>query len=70
MIKFLLVVKVCSALDGTCIPEQNVDVYDTWYKCAMAGTYETISLLESMGEDLVNNNKLFVAFSCRPSGSV
>mgnify|MGYP003650296680 CR=1 FL=1 len=63
--KFLLVLKVCSALDGTCIPEKNVDTYDSWYNCARQGTVETLMLLDSIGEDLINKNKLFVAFSCK-----
>ena len=63
--KFLLVLKVCSALDGTCIPQKNIGTYDSWYSCARQGTAETLMLLDSMGEELVNNNKLFVAFSCQ-----
>ena len=64
---FLLVLKVCSALDGSCIPEKIVSAHTTWYACARQGTVETMMLLDSMGEDLVNNNKLFVAFSCKVS---
>jgi hypothetical protein len=63
--KFLLVLKVCSALDGTCIPEKNVGTHDSWYSCARQGTVETLMLLDSIGEDLINKNKLFVAFSCQ-----
>ena len=55
---FLLVLKVCSALDGTCIPEKVVSTHTTWFNCARQGTVETMMLLDSMGEDLVNNNKL------------
>ena len=51
MIKFLLVVKVCSALDGSCLPEQPVSVHDSWYTCAGAGINETISLMNIIGED-------------------
>ena len=67
MIKFLLVVKVCSALDGTCLPEQFVGAHNTWFACAKAGAYETISLMDLIGEDLINRNKLFVTFNCQPS---
>jgi len=67
MIKFLLVVKVCSALDGTCLPEQPVSAHETWFECAKAGAYETISLMDLIGKDLINRNKLFVAFNCEPS---
>ena len=59
---FLLVLKVCSALDGTCIPEKMVGAYETWFDCARQGTVETVMLLDSMGEELVNKNKLYVGF--------
>ena len=64
---FLLVLKVCSALDGSCTSEKMVGAYETWFDCARQGTVETLMLLDSMGEELVNNNKLYVAFSCKVS---
>jgi hypothetical protein len=63
--KFLLVLKVCSALDGDCLPEREISYHNTWFKCARQGTVETLILLDSMGEKLVNKNKLFVGFSCK-----
>ena len=65
--KFLLVLKVCSALNGDCLPEKEVNYHDTWFECARHGTVETLMLLDSIGEGLVNKNKLYVAFSCRVS---
>jgi len=70
MIKFLLVVKVCSALDGTCLPEQAVDVHNSWYNCAVAGVEETISLMNIIGEDLINRNRLVINFSCQPDKTI
>ena len=70
MIKFLLVVKVCSALDGSCLPEQSVAVHDSWYNCAIAGIEETKSLMEIIGEDLINRNKLVIGFSCQPHTTI
>ena len=70
MIKFLLVIKVCSALDGTCLPEQAVDVHNSWYNCAMAGIEESISLMQIIGEDLINGNKLVIGFSCQPEKTI
>ena len=70
MIKFLLVVKVCSALDGSCLPEQSVAVHDSWYNCAVAGKEETKSLMEIIGEDLINRNKLVIGFSCQPHTTI
>ena len=70
MIKFLLVVKVCSALDGSCLPEQPVSVHDSWYTCAGAGINETISLMNIIGEDLINRNRLVINFSCQPNSTI
>ena len=35
-----------------------------------SGTYETIELMELIGEDLINRNKIFIRFSCRPQNEV
>ena len=70
MTKFFLMLKVCSVLDGTCLPERNVGLYDSWHQCARQGTVETMILLDTMGEELVTKNKLYVAFSCQTSNNV
>ena len=67
MINFLLVIKVCSVLDGTCLPEREVSYHDTWFECARAGTVETLVLMDAIGEDLINNNKLYITYGCRAS---
>tara|TARA_R100001460_G_scaffold8301_2_gene20649 strand:- start:1328 stop:1540 length:213 start_codon:yes stop_codon:yes gene_type:complete len=67
MINFLLVMKVCSVLDGTCLPEREVSYHDTWFECARAGTVETLVLMDAIGEDLINNNKLYITYGCRAS---
>jgi len=65
MINFLLVMKVCSVLDGTCLPEREVSYHDTWFECARAGTVETLVLMDAIGEDLINKNKLYITYGCR-----
>jgi len=70
MIKFILVIKICSALDGDCIPEQTIGLYDSWYQCAEQGTVETQQLMSLIGERLINNNKLYVTFNCSVSNPV
>ena len=68
--KFLLVIKICSAIHGNCLPEQSVDIYESWYNCAKAGSYETIELMDIIGQDLINRNKIHISFSCRPQNEV
>ena len=70
MVKFLLVIQICSAIHGNCLPEQRVNVFDSWYDCAAFGTQETTKLMELIGEDLINRNKIYITFSCRPQNEV
>ena len=52
-------------MDGTCLPEQPVDVYDSWFECAEYGTMHTMETLDLIGEDLINQNKLYISFKCK-----
>ena len=66
MIKFVLIMKVCSALTGNCLPEHNAGVHDGWYECAMAGSLNTLSAIQDIGELEVNKRKLYITFKCDP----
>ena len=70
MVKFLLVIQICSALHGNCLPKQNVNTYDSWYDCAKGGLTETITLLDVIGKDIINNNKIIITFTCVPKNEV
>ena len=70
MVKFLLVIQICSALHADCLPKQNVNTYDSWYKCARGGTYETLELMNVIGQDLINRNNIFISFSCKPQNEI
>ena len=66
MIKFVLIMKVCSALTGNCLPEHNAGVHNSWYECAMAGSLNTLSAIQEIGELEVNKRKLYITFKCDP----
>ena len=66
MIKFMLVMKVCSALTGNCLPEHNAGLHNSWYECATVGSLNTLSAMREIGELEVNNRKLFITFKCDP----
>ena len=70
MVKFLLVIQICSALHGDCLPKQNVNMYDSLYECARGGTNETIELMNVIGQDLINRNNIFISFSCKPQNEI
>ena len=46
--KFILIMKICSALSGNCLPEHNGGVHDTWYDCAAAGSLNTLNCVKIM----------------------
>ena len=66
MIKFVLIMKVCSALSGNCLPEHNAGVHDSWYECAVAGSLNTLSAMQEIGELEMNKRKLYITFKCDP----
>ena len=53
MVKFIMMIKVCSALYGECMPEfQHKVVFDTWYDCAQNGLVETKSLMTGTAQQV------------------
>jgi hypothetical protein len=38
--------------------------FNTWYDCAQFGLSETSTLLDTMGKQTVNDNKIMVSFTC------
>ena len=65
MIKFLLVMQICSGLYGNCMPEQTFLEHDTWSECSRQGTINTLATIDMLGYDYINTNKLYVKFTCR-----
>jgi hypothetical protein len=65
MIKFLLVMQICSGLYGNCMPEQTFLEHDTWSECSRQGTINTLATIDMLGDDYINTNKLYVKFTCR-----
>ena len=67
MIKYIMMIKICSALYGECMPEfQHKVVFDNWYDCAQYGLTETKSLMTEIGPEIVNRDKITVSFLCKP----
>ena len=67
MVKFIMMIKVCSALYGSCMPEfQHKVVFYNWYDCAQNGLAETKSLMTEIGPEVVNRGKITVSFVCKP----
>jgi len=65
MMKYILIMKICSAVHGDCLPEYNAGTFDTWFDCAANGTINTGSAMAEIGPDLVNSNKIYITFKCK-----
>ena len=67
MIKFTLILWVCSFLAGTkCMaPIPYPGIYDSWLECSKAAHIESIKLLETFDLDFVNKNKVGMKYSCQ-----
>ena len=68
MTKYILIMKICSAVYGNCMPEfQHKVVFDNWYDCAQSGLVEVRSLMTDVGKEVVNRDKITVSFICKES---
>ena len=70
--KFFLILWVCSAIDGSCItpPIQNPQPFNSHYECVKAGYLDGLQMIQTMGEKVVEKNRIFVPFNCRPDSSI
>tara|TARA_R100000426_G_scaffold12055_1_gene12113 strand:- start:1144 stop:1305 length:162 start_codon:yes stop_codon:yes gene_type:complete len=49
------------------MPEfQHKVVFDNWYDCAQSGMKEVASLMQEVGPEVVNRDKITVSFVCKP----
>ena len=70
--KYFLILWVCSALDGSCIttPIQNPQPFNSHYECVKAGYLAGSDMVQDMGRDVVEKNRIFVPFNCSPKSSI
>ena len=63
--KFMLILKVCSAVHMDCLPSMNDSfVFNSWSECASAGYLRSIKIINSIDSSIVNKNKMVVNFQC------
>ena len=67
MMKYLLVIQICSTLMQQCTdPVPMYPHHDNYYDCATSGFIRGISMIREIGVDEVNEKKIVVNFVCRP----
>ena len=69
---YILILWVCSSITATCIPPPIYQTlpYQTHYECVKAGYVDSLKLVETMGEAIIEREKLFVAFNCKPERTI
>tara|TARA_R110000822_G_scaffold26240_1_gene79103 strand:+ start:386 stop:598 length:213 start_codon:yes stop_codon:yes gene_type:complete len=65
--KFLLLISICSFIDGTCLePIKYPKYFDDWKTCTISALEISKDMLMEQDKDLVNNYYLATQFSCQP----
>ena len=72
MIKFTLIIWVCSFLGGqVCMPPiKSPVVYDSWYECSRAAHKESLKIMSKLGYTVVNKDQIGMKYRCKGSSSI
>ena len=70
--KYFLLLWVCSAINGSCMtpPIQKSQLFNSHYECVTAGYVDGLQMVQAMGKEIIEKNRLFVAFNCKPETSI
>mgnify|MGYP003653713077 FL=1 len=70
--KYFLFLWVCSAINGSCMTPsiQKAQPFNSHYACVNAGYIDGLQMIQAMGEEMVEKNRFFVAFNCKPGPSI
>ena len=56
---------ICSALYGNCQQPFTKEVeFNSWAECMYVGTNDTLVLYNTMGDEYINQNKIYIKFAC------
>ena len=69
---FFLFLWVCSAVNGSCMTPalQNPQPFNSHYECVNAGYLDGLQMVQNIGREEVERNRLFVAFNCKLESSI
>ena len=65
MIKFFLILHLCSTLSGECLDSQYVAEFNDHYTCVKNGYAQSYISLDTLDKEEINNKKLAVKFECK-----
>ena len=64
--KIALMIIICSAVAGECqAPFQNKQLFEDWSNCMYRGYNDSLELLNVMGDEYINEHKIYIKFSCK-----
>ena len=67
MHKFILILAVCSYVDGTCKPVKLVNnTYNNWDECVSSAYLNSITELNKYSKNTLNKARLATKFGCHP----
>ena len=72
MIKFTLIIWVCSFLGGQmCMPPiESPVLYDSWYECSRAAHKESLKMMSNLGYEVVNKSQIAMKYRCKEALSI
>ena len=66
MIKFLLIMQVCSSVHMDCMPQfEHTPLFETHSSCVMSGHLSSMRMMNDMGEDFVERARIQIKFNCK-----
>ena len=70
--KYLLILWVCSAINASCIvpPISIPETFNSHNECISAGYAEGFNVFKSINQNMAEEQRLFVAFNCKPETSI
>ena len=70
--KYFLILWVCSAINGSCIvpPISIPETFNSHNECVAAGYAEGYNVVEAIDKKIAEEQRLFVAFNCKPETSI
>ena len=65
MANYILILMLCTGTGEKCFKEVKHDVlFKNYYHCITSGYTASNSILNNLGETLVNSNRFYVKFMC------
>ncbi len=66
MVKFMLIMQICSVAHMNCMDEMQMGEYPSHYDCVTAGYINALGTTQTIGPEEIEKNKIVIKFSCSP----